>query len=124
MPALFAETVTKLQPGDVSPVLRSAGGFHIVRLDQRRGGAIAGKPVLQTHARHILIKVTEIVPDDEAKRKLDVLKDRLDHGGDFAELAKSQSNDLVRRQRRRSWLAVCGGYRAGVRAGHGRPQAR
>jgi peptidyl-prolyl cis-trans isomerase SurA len=94
MPALFAETVAKLQPGDVSPVLRSAGGFHVLRLDQRRGGAIAGKPVLQTHARHILIKVTEIVPDDEAKRKLEVLKDRLDHGGDFAELAKSQSNDL------------------------------
>lgn len=94
LPGLFAEAVGKMEPGQVSPLLRSAGGFHIVRLDQRRGGAAAGKPVLQTHARHILIKVSEIVPDEEAKRKLDVLKDRLDHGGDFAELAKSQSNDL------------------------------
>lgn len=94
MPALFAENVAKLRPGEATPVLRSAGGFHIVRLEQRRGGSAAGKPVLQTRARHILIKVTEIVPDGEAKRKLDVLKDRLDHGGDFAELAKSQSNDL------------------------------
>jgi peptidyl-prolyl cis-trans isomerase SurA len=94
LPALFAEAAGKLQPGQASEVLRSAAGFHIVKLDERRGGAVAGKPVEQTSARHILIKPTEILSDDEARHKLDLLKDRLDHGGDFAELARLHSNDI------------------------------
>lgn len=94
LPSLFAEAVGKMQPGQVSDVMRSPGGFHIVRLEQKRGGAITGKPVQQTHARHILIKSSEIVSDDEVKHKLEVLKERIEHGGDFAELARLHSNDL------------------------------
>jgi len=94
LPSLFAEAAGKMQPGQVSDVLRSPGGFHIIKLDQRRGGSMAGKPLPQTHARHILIKSSEIVSDDEAKHKLEILKERLEHGGDFAELAKLHSNDL------------------------------
>lgn len=93
LPTLFAETAAKLQPGQTSEILRSAAGFHIVKLEQRRGGAIAGQPVEQTKVRHILIKPSEILSDDEARHKLDILKDRLDHGGDFAELARTHSND-------------------------------
>jgi peptidyl-prolyl cis-trans isomerase SurA len=94
LPALFAEAAGALQPGQSSEILRSAAGFHIVKLDQRRGGTAAAKPVEQTSARHILIKPTEILSDDEARHKLEILKDRLDHGGDFAELARLHSNDV------------------------------
>jgi peptidyl-prolyl cis-trans isomerase SurA len=94
LPSLFAETVVKMQPGELSGILRSPAGFHILRLAQRRGGAVTGQRMEQTHVRHILIKTSEIVSEDEAKRRLVVLKERLDHGADFAELARLHSNDL------------------------------
>ena len=47
----------------------------------------------QTLARHILVKVNELVPEAEALRKTQALKERLDNGADFAELARLNSND-------------------------------
>lgn len=94
LPTLFAEVVPKLKPGEVSEVLRSPAGFHILKLLDRRGGAIKAQPVEQTRARHILIKTSELVSEAEAKRRLVVLKERITHGTDFAELARLHSNDL------------------------------
>ena len=94
LPTLFAEAVTKLKPGELSDVLRSPAGYHILKLLDRRGGAIKAQPVEQTRARHILIKTSELVSETEARRRLADLKDRLAHGGDFAELARLHSNDL------------------------------
>lgn len=94
LPALFAEAVPKLKPGEVSDVLRSPAGFHILKLLDRRGGAITAQPVEQTHARHILIKTSELVSEADAKRRLVGLRDRITHGTDFAELARLHSNDL------------------------------
>ncbi len=94
LPGLYAEVVQHLKPGEVSEVLRSAAGFHIVKVIEREGGALPTKDLKQTHARHILIKVNELVSEAEAKHKLETLKERLEHGGDFAELARLYSNDL------------------------------
>ncbi|HNE17250.1 MAG TPA: peptidylprolyl isomerase, partial [Rhodocyclaceae bacterium] len=54
LPGLFADAVTRMKPGETSPILRSAAGFHIVRLIDRRGGgdALGATQVQQTHARH------------------------------------------------------------------------
>lgn len=93
LPSLYAEAAAKLQPGEVSPLLHSPNGFHIVRLLEKRGGGAALPPVQQTHARHILIKVNELVSEDEARRKLQAVRERLEHGGDFAELARLYSQD-------------------------------
>ena len=96
LPALYADAVKKLKPGETSDILRSPAGFHIVKLIDQKGGGGA-KPVValkQTRARHILIKVNELVSETEARRKLVALKERLDNGGDFAELARLHSNDL------------------------------
>nr|WP_232058811.1 peptidylprolyl isomerase [Azospira sp. I09] len=92
MPAVFAEAVQKMQPNQLSPIIRSPNGFHIVKLVAKKGGASI-PAVQQTHARHILIKVNEVVSEAEAKRKLQAVKERLDHGGDFAELARLYSQD-------------------------------
>lgn len=93
LPTLYAEAVAKLQPGEVTEILRSPAGFHIVKLLDRKGGSVGGT-FRQTHARHILIKVNELVSSDEARHKLAGLKERLDNGADFAELARLYSNDL------------------------------
>lgn len=94
LPTLYADVVAKLQPGEVSEILRSPAGFHIVKLFERKGGSVGGALIRQTHARHILIKVNELVSSEEASHKLAGLKERLDNGGDFAELARLYSNDL------------------------------
>ncbi|MDO8989875.1 MAG: peptidylprolyl isomerase [Sideroxyarcus sp.] len=92
LPPLFAESLQKMKPGEVSPVLRSPSGFHIVKLLDRRS---KDTPVVvtQTHARHILIKTSELVSENEAKSRLLEIKQRLDKGANFAEQARLHSED-------------------------------
>lgn len=94
LPTLFAEAVASMQPGQVSAVLRSTAGMHIVKLLDRKGGIMPGQKLQQTRARHILIRTSEVVSDADARRRLLALKERIDNGADFAELARVNSNDL------------------------------
>ena len=92
LPQVMSSAIANLKPGQVSDVVRSPSGFHIVKLIGRRGGS--GLPqVQQTHARHILIKVTEITSESEAKHKITHVHQRLKSGEDFAALAKLYSQD-------------------------------
>jgi len=92
LPTVFADTVRVQKVGTVSGVLRSAAGFHIVKLLEKRNHDDATL-VDQTHARHILVRVNELTSEAEAKAKIERLKDRLDSGANFAELAKLNSED-------------------------------
>lgn len=92
LPTMFAEASLKLKVGEVSPVLRSSNGFHLIKLLAKRGGG-AVQAVEQTHARHILIKVNEVVSESEARHKLESLHARIKHGENFAELARLFSQD-------------------------------
>jgi peptidyl-prolyl cis-trans isomerase SurA len=92
LPALFVEAVRPLQPGATTGLVRSANGFHILRLNDRRGSS-APVIVRQTRARHILIRANELVPEAEARRRLDSIKERLENKGDFAQLARQFSED-------------------------------
>ncbi len=92
LPGIFAENVVNLNVGEVAPILRSPNGFHIFMLVSKRGGA-AVPSVEQTRARHILIKVNEVVSESEARHKLMGVYDRIKHGGNFAELARLFSQD-------------------------------
>jgi peptidyl-prolyl cis-trans isomerase SurA len=98
LPELFADAVLKLKPGDVSDVLRSPAGFHILRLNNRRGGGGAFM-VDQTRARHILARVNDLVSETEARRKITVLRQRIVDGANFAELARLNSDDSGSAQR-------------------------
>jgi len=92
LPELFDEALRRMKPGDVSGVMRSPAGFHIVKLLGRRGAGEAA-PVMQTHARHILIKTSEVVSEDEARNRLVALRERILAGASFAELARLNSED-------------------------------
>ena len=93
LPELFSETLMKLQPGQVSEPLRSPAGFHILELVDRRGAG-AEAPVKQTRVRHILLRTNEAVSENEARRKLMDIRDRIVNGNaDFAELARTYSDD-------------------------------
>jgi peptidyl-prolyl cis-trans isomerase SurA len=95
LPALFAEAVRNMRPGETSQVLRSASGLHIVRLVDRRGGGDAAVAKLeQTRARHILIKTSEVLSDTDAEARLLGIRERVVNGADFGELAKASSADL------------------------------
>lgn len=93
MPEVFTSTVKGMNKGQVSDLIRSTNGFHIVKLLDRRGGGKIAGDVRQTKARHILIKVTEVVSEADVKRRLEDLRDRLKHGADFGELARLYSQD-------------------------------
>jgi peptidyl-prolyl cis-trans isomerase SurA len=94
LPTLFLDALKTLRAGDVAPLLRSPNGFHIVKVNDRRG-ASAKAMVSQTRARHILIKTNELVSEAEARRRLESLKERLDNKADFAELARLHSEDAT-----------------------------
>lgn len=92
MPSLYADTGSKLGIGDISDLLRSSAGFHIVKLQGKRGGSVVAS-VQQTRARHILIRINEVVSETEARRKLENVRDRIVNGVDFAEQARLYSQD-------------------------------
>ena len=92
MPELYAEVSARLQPGQVSELLRSSAGFHIIKLLNKRGGSMPAS-VQQTHARHILIRINEVVSEAEARHKLESVRERIINGVDFAEQARLYSQD-------------------------------
>jgi peptidyl-prolyl cis-trans isomerase SurA len=99
LPQIFIDAVADRRDNELV-VAKSANGFHILRVLGRRtstpgkAGATAAPAVTQTHARHILIKVNQVVPANEARRKLVELKDRLaNKAATFPELARLYSND-------------------------------
>lgn len=92
MPALFLDALKAMQVGEVSAPLRSPNGFHVLKLNNKRGG---NSPLViqQTHARHLLIKLSEIMSEKDGKLKIDGIKERLDNGEKFEALARQYSED-------------------------------
>ncbi|MGG7054038.1 peptidylprolyl isomerase [Nitrosomonas sp. ANs5] len=93
MGPLFGELLVSMEPGDVTPVVRSPVGFHILRLLERRQQEMPVVIIDQTHAQHILIKISELMSEDDAYRQIMQIKERIDNGADFSEVAKSHSED-------------------------------
>ena len=92
LPTLFEEALRSMKPNELSSILRSPNGFHILKLIERRGGQQA-VVVQQTQARHILIKVSEIVSEAEGRNRMLNLRERLVNKTDFAQLARANSED-------------------------------
>jgi peptidyl-prolyl cis-trans isomerase SurA len=94
LPALFADALRSMKPDEVSDLLRSPAGFHVLKLIGRRDGGGSDAPVTQTRVRHILVRTNEVVSENEARRRLDDIRERVVNGGvDFAEMARVHSDD-------------------------------
>ncbi len=102
LPELFVEAVRDLSTGAVSDPLRSPNGFHILKLEDRRGGS--EQTVTEIRARHILLQDdTDSDDPDEpaaaetegesARERLNALRQRIQAGADFGEIARANSED-------------------------------
>ena len=92
LPTVFVTELKTMKKGDVSPVLRSPGGFHIVKLNDMRSGN-APTVVEQTRVRHILVRVNEATSESEARAKTERIRDRIETGAKFADQARLNSED-------------------------------
>lgn len=94
-PQLFIDAVRNLKTGDITPVLQSPAGFHILRVIEQRGNANpATAQVQQTRARHILLRNADGLTDEEAQRRLNDYKQRIDsRAATFEDLARRFSRD-------------------------------
>ncbi len=92
LPQFILDLVVKMKPGEVSEPVRTPSGFHIVKLNERRGGEA---PVIinQIHVRHILMKTNELDDDATVREKLSKLRERILKGEDFAGIASTMSAD-------------------------------
>lgn len=92
LPPLYTEAASKLPVGGTSEVLRSANGFHIVRLVDKRDKN--ERVVVEQHrTRHILARVNDLVSESEARAKIDRALDRIKGGARFEEVARTTSED-------------------------------
>ncbi|MFA5522530.1 MAG: peptidylprolyl isomerase [Castellaniella sp.] len=110
-PDLFIEATRDLGVGGISAIVGSGNGFHILKVigmdapatsapAAAAPAAAAGMPampastiVTQTHARHILIKTSQVMSDEKAEEQLRLLRARAAHGESFADLARRHSED-------------------------------
>ena len=90
LPILFLNAVRNLNKDEISPALRSASGFHIIKLIDKESQKNLTQ---QTRARHILMRPDAITSSEQVREKMVGIKQQLDDGKDFAKLAKEFSQD-------------------------------
>jgi peptidyl-prolyl cis-trans isomerase SurA len=93
LPPPFGDMLGSMRAGEVTPPARTPGGFIILKLLEKRGGEGSTQMRDEVHVRHILIKPSEIRSEAETKLLAQKIYDRIQNGEDFAELAKSFSED-------------------------------
>jgi peptidyl-prolyl cis-trans isomerase SurA len=91
LPSLFADAVSELTVGEVSSPIKSASGFHIIQIADKRGGSTV--MVLQNKVSHILVMPNEIRSDADAEARIKQVHHKLENGATFTELAKEYSDD-------------------------------
>ena len=91
LPTLFSTTVSSLKVGEISDLIRSGAGFHILRLNDKRGNTV--KFMDQTLSRHILVQPSEIRTEKQAESLINDIYKRLLEGEDFKQLARQYSED-------------------------------
>ncbi|MGV8804691.1 MAG: peptidylprolyl isomerase [Polaromonas sp.] len=93
-PPLFVEATQELRAGGLAGPVRSGAGFHILKVIEKRKGGMPDAVITQTHARHILLRLTPQLTEAAAVQKLAGFRKRILAGqADFAALARENSQD-------------------------------
>lgn len=92
-PSLFVQNIETLKKGDVSDPIRSGAGFHILKVLEKKQSDMSGTTIVQTRARHILLRLGNDMTESAARNRLLSFKQRIQAGTDFAELARQFSQD-------------------------------
>ena len=92
-PTLFVQGIQALNKGDVSDPLRSGAGFHILKVLEKKQSDMSGTTIVQTRARHILLRLSNDLTEVAARNRLLSYKQRIQGGTDFAEIARQFSQD-------------------------------
>lgn len=92
LPTLFAEKVPELEIGEVSEPFRSRAGFHILKLIDKKGDT--KQVITQSKVRHILIEPNEILSEEQARARVETIRQRIQDGEDFGEVAKLNTDDI------------------------------
>ncbi len=108
LPSLFAQTLTTAKRGDIIGPVRSGVGFHILKVNDLRGES-KNVSVTEVHSRHILLKPSPILTDDQARARLEQIANDIRSGKTpFGGAAKQYSDDRVRQPGRRPRLDLSG----------------
>jgi peptidyl-prolyl cis-trans isomerase SurA len=91
LPSLFGDVAPTLAMGETAEPIRSANGFHLIYMAEKRGGQMV---IPQTHARHNLLKPSAIRSDEETRALASDLRQQIINGAEFTELAKEFSEDI------------------------------
>jgi len=92
LPLLAEKIIPKLNIGEITEVIQTPEGFHIVKILDKRSNKIE-HIVKQTLSRHILIRPGKDTSNKQAELKLQRLRTRINEGDDFSALAKASSDD-------------------------------
>jgi peptidyl-prolyl cis-trans isomerase SurA len=92
LPSFVADVIPTMKAGDVTQPIRTPSGLHIFKVLEVRGGQAAAL-VSQVHARHILMKPTEVMDDETVRQKLSQIRDRVLKGESFEAVASVTSED-------------------------------
>ncbi|EFQ1815912.1 peptidylprolyl isomerase SurA [Salmonella enterica] len=93
LPGIFAQALSTAKKGDIVGPIRSGVGFHILKVNDLRGQS-QSISVTEVHARHILLKPSPIMNDQQARLKLEEIAADIKSGKTtFAAAAKEYSQD-------------------------------
>jgi peptidyl-prolyl cis-trans isomerase SurA len=92
-PSLFVDAVRAVPAGGMASLVRSGAGFHVLKVIEKRQGGLPGVDVVQTHARHILLRTGPQLTEAQARDRLLDYKRRISGGADFAQIARENSQD-------------------------------
>lgn len=93
LPDIFQASVRQLNPDSISAPIRAANGWHVLHLIGRRDQSTLQNLINSTHVRHILIRTTPILNDEQARAKLFWIRQQILEGVDFGKMAKKYSDD-------------------------------
>ena len=93
-PTLFTEATKDLKEGELAGPIRSGAGFHVLKLLAKQVPSNSNFAIIQTNARHILLRTNAALSEAAAKTQLSALKRRIESGAvSFANAAKEVSQD-------------------------------